>query len=324
MKRVSSCPTNFSYICLKPELCEKLWSAVIIKAHNSWYKWNYRVEVRVDDGMQFITRIIKQDRDTVKLTPVHIGAFEGTLNREQKPLYYELKQSGGWTPLHLAALAGHYELVNFWLQHEKSHISARTESMGYTPLHCAVFGAVKKNPEGPEGYLQVARALLNHDAPIMIADENGDTPLHCACKLNNLKMVQVLFENGDHIRKGNLPKINSVNRSGQSSMHIACAAGHLEIVKFLHPIEGTERRETQKFYHHYADLSSRNEFSSTPLHEAIGNEHVEIVKYLVCLKDQRFDQKNNDKYKPEELARSLETEKGNQMEAIVKQAREQR
>ncbi len=289
--------------------------------------------------------------NVVGFTPLHFAAIEGHVGAVHVLLNYldkigqtcflptstcgeiNLPLYHGWTPLHLAALAGHPDVVRVLLNNMRLNkldlVSAKTgeenihdcpDSMSYTALHCAVIGSTRN----PQGCLEAARQLISFGAQINIGDRSDNKPLHWACKLNNLDMVQVLFENGDQIRKGNLPNIDIGNAHGNSAMHIACAAGHLEIVKYLHPTEEEKkRRELLGLNQRYADLSKRDQASSTPFHVAIENEHVEIVKYMALLRYQRFDQKNNDgnyKYKPEELARSLDTDKGREMETIIKQA----
>jgi len=79
---------------------------------------------------------------------------------------------------------------------------------GATPLHVAC----------ENGNIEAARLLIEYDAPINQADDDGNSPLYDACrKDDNVDVVKFLCENG--------ADVNQKNRKGVSPLSAACENG---------------------------------------------------------------------------------------------------
>ena len=91
------------------------------------------------------------------------------------------KTAAGYTPLHLAALKGHVDVVDFLLKHGAEIDPVSTD--GDTPLHLAA----------ASGNVAVVRHLLDEGADRSIRDFSGSTPYNVAMARGNdaiAKLVQ--------------------------------------------------------------------------------------------------------------------------------------
>ena len=95
-----------------------------------------------------------------------VEKVEGSLRDGVNP---NVADSGGWTPLHLAAALGRLEVVRLLLR-RGADPTVRNE-LGHTPLHAAVM----------QGRSGVARVLLEHGGArlLEIPSDSGRTPLDC-------------------------------------------------------------------------------------------------------------------------------------------------
>ena len=76
------------------------------------------------------------------------------------------------TPLHLACLDGHLDVVRYLLTSHDANLEA-TDNDGHDTSSLGL----------PEGHLDVVRYLLtSHDANLEATDNDGKTPLHWACQ----------------------------------------------------------------------------------------------------------------------------------------------
>jgi len=294
-------------------------------------------------------------------TPLHFAAVEGNTEAVKVILKYlqYIKRNGniptdirdffggegesdnhlspfhGWTPLHLAALAGNAKVVDLLLEGNKENSGVKTGARDkiygqdwisdeYTPLHCAVLGSSTKESREyvyNTGCLGAAKSLIKAmceaDVNINVPDNTSNTAMHYATSCNNLTMIKLIVAESAPVYCREKPKLDIKNRGGDSAMHIACEEGFLDIVQYLHPSKPLEKEpeSVQRAREHipYSNLSERNENGDTPLHVAIQNEHVEIVDHLSNLGTDkqkakhatRFDQKNKTKMTPLALAVAL-------------------
>ena len=91
----------------------------------------------------------------------------------------ECKFGTGWTPLVLAALRGHVDMVRFLTEEAGANVD-RANSVGSFWAAC-------------QGHLEVARILVEEKgADANKADNDGWTPLHASAANNRLEFVKWL------------------------------------------------------------------------------------------------------------------------------------
>jgi ankyrin repeat protein len=121
----------------------------------------------------------------------------------------------GLTLLHCAADQGHYDLMNYLIEHS-AQISPRDDE-GLTPLHLSVIN----------GHLHCVKLLIEHGAYWNVRDDTGMSPLLHACHEGNMEMVEYLL----HPQVGG--NVLARNDNGDTALHLATSAGSLDLVKFL-------------------------------------------------------------------------------------------
>ena len=154
--------------------------------------------------------------------------------------------SDGNTPLHLACRAGDENIIKCLVETEKCDLNHKNKT-GRTPLHMTIL----QNAD-------ILNEFIRHGANPNIPNNDGNTPLHDACRLGSLIAVQCLLQapNCDPNIKNqegltalqvtppeciNVIKElvlhganpNAVDSDGTTPLHRACHAGELESVKFL-------------------------------------------------------------------------------------------
>ena len=197
-------------------------------------------------------------------TPLHIAA-----KGPSKVCEILLEHSGridamdgdGNQPLHLATSA---ETANVLMSH-----GADTNSLNkhrQTPLHVAVNTSIS--------HLALCESLLIHDAKINEVGQDGNQPLHLACKHGNYKIGSLLVVSGADVtarnRQGATPlqltrqqvlkrhvlRCRTRNCDHGSALHLATATADVSAVKLL--VECG------------ADVDVLNKCGQTPLHSAAG------------------------------------------------------
>ena len=127
---------------------------------------------------------------------------------------YRFHSTDGFTPLHLAANKGHYEIAELLLQNgAKVNAKGKKE---VTPLHLAA----------QKGHYEVAELLLQNGAKVNAKKEfEKYTPLHEAIRLNHSKVVELLLENG--------ADVNARDQDGNIPLHLPAARGDSKMVELL-------------------------------------------------------------------------------------------
>ena len=169
----------------------------------------------------------------------------------------------GNQPLQWACKWGHVETGNLLLS-----CGADTNAVnkcGQTPLHTAASG----ESDCPE----LCVILLKQDARIDAVDEDGNQPLHLACKQGHTKTVNLLLSHSADARaingNGHSPllliskritgsKKRGVGREGNHALHIISKNGMLMAVQVLVDLG--------------ADTNVVNKHGQTPLHAAAGGK----------------------------------------------------
>jgi cytohesin len=157
-------------------------------------------------------------RDRYQSTAVHYATRLGALSRDGS----FNAPSTGTKLIELLADAG-------------ADLDARDQS-GSTALHLVVNLSVWDCRDAPDGETMffeeetqmaaaIARALLSKGASIDLQDADGNTPLHLAASAGNLKLVQLLVQQG--------ARTDVTNHHHRTASMLAKRNGHTEIVSYL-------------------------------------------------------------------------------------------
>ena len=173
------------------------------------------------------------------------------------------------SPLLLAVLKGHYEIVDILLKN-KVDIHIDNES--------ALYGAIIK------GYTSIVEKLINHGADIHIYN---DSALHAAAFHNRLEIVDLLIKNGADIHSlENKAIINAVMNN------------HIDVVKLL--MDNKANIHTlDDFSIKYAVSNGYNEIVKTLINDYDINISVETKNYFLKNKNSfvldLIDKRENDR-----------------------------
>ena len=184
-------------------------------------------------------------------TPLHDAARSGDVDKAREMLKYgryDVNCIGdhGWTPLHWACYCGQMDMIRMLISEFQANTNLQS-ACGDTPLHKAAY------LESGE----VARALLQLDAPIMLRNAAGKTTLHVACEKGHTLMVKMI---------GKDTSLLATTKDGDTPLHIAAARGHEECVEALLQLD--------------APISLKNAAGKTELHIACERGHASIVKMV--------------------------------------------
>ncbi|KAK6780725.1 hypothetical protein RDI58_022909 [Solanum bulbocastanum] len=178
--------------------------------------------------------------------------------------------SQGRTPLHIAAIHGHVEVIQF-LVSVGSDIDM-LDTQGWTPLHFAAH----------QGHVEAVGVLLNHsNFAKYVVTKQGKTAYELAIDKGHSKLYDVL-QLGDTLhraaRKGDVADIkkciaeganvNGKDQNGWTPLHRAAFKGRVEVVKVL--------------VNNRAKLDIVDCVGYTPLHLAIEAGQKDVAMYLIA------------------------------------------
>ncbi|XP_046548425.1 protein fem-1 homolog B-like [Haliotis rubra] len=186
------------------------------------------------------------------------------------------------TPVMVAAAEGHKDVVEFLVNHGAD--LSLVYSSGSSTLHIASLG----------GHLEVVKySVSENKVDINSRGWRMKTPVMVAAEMGKKDVVEFLVEHG--------ADLSLVYDGGSSTLHLASAEGHLEVVKYVvskyklninsrgwkkkTPVmvaaEMGEKDVVEFLVEHGADLSLVYDGGSNILYLACNGGHLEVVKYIV-------------------------------------------
>ncbi|KAL3313382.1 hypothetical protein Ciccas_008023 [Cichlidogyrus casuarinus] len=151
--------------------------------------------------------------DKSGLTALHCASSKGHLKVVEALVSHdkslqELEDSDGCTPLFYCVTMGHKDVVDLLI--ENGADASKTEDKDRSLCHCVT--------RPIEGQLAVAmlRKLVLHGADPWSPNSQGDTPLHEACQVGNLDIVNELA-----LMPGFKDHVNQYNCAGMTALHLA-------------------------------------------------------------------------------------------------------
>ena len=157
----------------------------------------------------------------------------------------------GETPLHLASISGHLEVVKYLVMEQRMNPNAADREKR-TPVHFAAH----------EGHTDILSFYLEREGcDFTLSDDSGRKPLHYAAQNGHLRAVMFLIQEA---------KCSSMVEDNEKSIpiHLAAFNGNMDIVKFLAKQENCNAN--------HPDDNGR-----TALHCASQEGFTEVVVYLV-------------------------------------------
>lgn len=202
----------------------------------------------------------------------------------QRDANIEHRDKKGFTPLILAATAGHEKVVNILLNNG-AELEAQSERTKDTPLSLACSGGryevveillrVGANKEhrnvsdytplslaASGGYVNIIRLLLNHGAEInsRTGSKLGISPLMLAAMNGHTAAVKLLLDMGSDINA-------QIETNRNTALTLACFQGRHEVVSLL-----LDRK---------ANVEHRAKTGLTPLMEAASGGYIEVGRVLL-------------------------------------------
>ena len=151
--------------------------------------------------------------------------------------------------VHTAAANNCHELLDHLLR-DDDDFSELQNKMNETALHVAV----------KRGHLESVRVLLDKQARLDVADNNGQTPLHAAVASNSasLKIVELLLEKMLGPMQETL--LNEQDSNGNTALHLAAMHRRPEVIRLLQKLyPDTENKDGETALHVAAKVGTAEE-----------------------------------------------------------------
>jgi ankyrin repeat protein len=195
-----------------------------------------------DASAQFLTAVMNGNLATVQDCILRaMQTTSGTVNVS------DITTAHGWNALHLASFKGHADIVTFFLQPQNDSMGIRRQWCWYHYRCCScLFGQCYHEKQhglyriahcrdsGSLVHCQIAhrvwRTCRGHDATIT-ADG-----WYLACRHGQTDIVEYFVARFDPDRRGcdmDAMDFMMTDKHGNTALHLACSAGHVDIVKLL-------------------------------------------------------------------------------------------
>ena len=169
------------------------------------------------------------------------------------------------TPLMLAAINKHDNVVHALLSDSQCLVDAKGHQDGYTALHYSC----------RDGHVDIARTLVKHKANVNAITDSGDTPLTLAARNKHDNVVHALLSDSQCL-------VDAKGQDGYTALHHSCIYGHVDIVRTL--------------VNHKANVNARTDRGDSPLTLAAMNKHDNVVHALLSDSQCLVDAKGQDGY----------------------------
>lgn len=190
--------------------------------------------------------------------PIHKATQKGSLKKVKKiidrdPAQVNIQNRLGWTPLYIASIKGHTEIVNFLLAHNAN--IELGNNMNERPLEKAA----------KFGHFDVVKTLLEHGATVNCKNDFGQIPLHWAAMWSNKEMVGLLLSyRADIFAK---------DKYNDTLLHWAVMGDNKEVVDIL--------------LSHGADIFARNSNNQAPKDIALKRGYTKLAQYLQTKEEEK-------------------------------------
>ena len=195
------------------------------------------------------------------------GNIEAVKERLAAGVDVNTKGVGGMTPLHRAAREGHKETVEFLIANS-ADVNAKDKT-GRVPLHRAA----------RQGHKEVAELLINKDADVNAKSESGlfkgQTPLDEAIKRKRTELADLLRKHGG--KYGSITVAAKVGDVEALREFLAAGVDASAIGPLSAAASGGHKSSVELLIANGANVTAKNEYGSTPLHNAATREIAELL-----------------------------------------------
>ena len=153
------------------------------------------------------------DKTTALMISVESGNWEITKLLIEAGAKINTVNSGGFTPLHLAALHGSSDVANILIENG-AEIDAVNHD-GQTPLHVASSNVC----------IKMIKILVDHGANLEKPDKNGSTALLLAAKAGQSDILKEIIKLGG--------EIDTIDKDDHSPLYFTVERNHLKCLKTL-------------------------------------------------------------------------------------------